>query len=135
MATESAESLVGFWRGTYGDGTLVSLTETPTGFVMASAEQFPKRLALHRIPTGSPVAQFRSTGGRTYAGVHGRWYQPSLRFARWSRLTLILDPSGTMLSGILADGGEHIVYRRAVAGAAPTSGQEPGRRPVGLTRL
>ncbi len=113
------DPLVGLWRGAFGDGTLVEITGTPAGYAMTSLEPYPKRrLALRRIPAGSAVARLHRTGGTSYGGVHGRWWETSLRLAEWSAVWLTLDPAGMTLSGTIAgnstDPGAHLTYRRAL---------------------
>ncbi len=131
------DSLVGLWRGTYvlrggappgwqgpyGD-LLVSMTGTPAGYTMTSMEAYPtKRFALHRLPAGTLVAQLHWTGGSSYGGVHGTWWVDTWRFARWNQTWLTLDPSGTTLSGPVANHHEDLVYRRVL-------GEQDPRRPA-----
>ncbi|BCJ78126.1 hypothetical protein CS0771_76700 [Catellatospora sp. IY07-71] len=114
------DPLVGLWRGAFGDGTLVEIVGTPAAYAVTSLEPYPKRrLALRRIPAGSAVALLHRTGGSSYGGVHGRWWETNLRLAEWSAVWLTLDPRGMTLSGTIAgtatDPGAFLSYRRALA--------------------
>jgi hypothetical protein len=122
--------VTGDWYVTYGNTTVVEITESGGMFTITATE--PVELlggSSCFLPDGTVIARgISETATDKYSGEHGLWYASNCEFAYWTTLELTLEGEtlrGTLGSGCGGGCGSVLFTRQAVAAPPKASIESP----------
>jgi hypothetical protein len=127
-AASTSDSIVGDWYVTYGNTTVVEITESGGMFTITATEPVEVSGGSCFIPAGTVLARgISETATDKYSGEGGLWYESTCAFAYWTSLELTLEGEtlqGSYGSGCAAGCGP-VFTRQAVAAPPKASIESP----------
>ena len=118
-AASTSDPIVGDWYITYGNTTVVEITESGGVYTETATEPVQVTGSSCYLPAGTVISTFKVSGGG-YSGEHGLWFM-SCSFNKEAPMTLKLE--GNTLSGEIV-GFERLVYTRQAVAAPPKASIE-----------
>src|ERR1700683_425420 len=116
-AALTSDPVVGDWYVTYGNTTVVEITESGGVYTETSTEPVQVTGSSCYLPTGTVISTFKVSGGG-YSGEHGLWFTSDCSFDKEAPMTITLE--GDTLSGEIV-GFERLVFTRALPDVVTSS--------------
>lgn len=121
-ASASTDPVVGNWRVTFGNTTVVAITSSGGTYTVTATEPVQVTGSSCYLPPGTVIATF-SGSGSTYTGQGGLWYTSNCAFYEWTSLEVTLE--GDTLTAKYGNGCasspscEKAVFTRVTPAPAP----------------
>jgi hypothetical protein len=89
-ASASSDPVVGDWRVTFGNTTVVAITNSGGTYTVTATEPVQVTGSSCYLPQGTVIATF-SESGSSYSGQGGLWSTSNCAFLEWTSLELTLE--------------------------------------------
>ena len=89
-ASASTDSVVGNWRVTFGNTTVVAITNSGGTYTVTATEPVQVTGSSCYLPPGTVIATF-SGSGNSYSGQGGLWFTSNCAFDEWTSLEVTLE--------------------------------------------
>jgi hypothetical protein len=119
-AASISDPIVGDWYVTYGNTTVVKISESGGVYTETSTEPLQVVGGSCYLPAGTVISTFHEVSGGSYSGEHGLWFTSNCSFATEAAMTLKLE--GNTLSGEVV--GFALVFTRPAVAAPPKASIE-----------
>jgi hypothetical protein len=119
-AALTSDPVVGDWNVTYGNTTVVTISESGGVYTETSTEPLQVVGASCYLPVGTVISTFHEVSEGRYSGEHGLWSTSNCSFAGEAPMTLKLE--GNTLSGEVV--GFPLVFTRPAVAAPPKASIE-----------
>ena len=116
-AASASDPIVGDWYVTYGNTTVVKISESGGVYTETSTEPLQVVGGSCYLPPGTVISTFHEVSAGGYSGEHGLWFTSNCSFDTEAPMTLKLE--GNTLSGEVV--GFALVFTRAVPDAVTSS--------------
>lgn len=121
-ASASSDPVVGDWRVTFGNTTVVAISNSGGTYTVTATEPIQVTGSTCYLPPGTVIATFSGSGG-SYSGQGGLWFMSNCSFAEWTSLEITLE--GDMLTAKYGNGCasspscEKAIFTRVTSPPAP----------------
>jgi hypothetical protein len=121
-ASASTDPVVGDWRVTFGNTTVVAITNSGGTYTVTATEPVQVTGSSCYLPPGTVIATF-SGSGSSYSGQGGLWFTSNCAFYEWTSLEVTLE--GDTLTAKYGNGCasspscEKAIFTRVMASPAP----------------
>jgi uncharacterized protein (DUF2147 family) len=127
-ASASSDPVVGDWRVTFGNTTVVAISGSGGTYTVTATEPVQVTGSSCFLPPGTLIATFSGSGG-SYSGQGGLWYTANCAFDEWTSLEVTLE--GDTLTAKYGNGCASspscakAVFTRVTPSAAPAPPPTP----------
>jgi uncharacterized protein (DUF2147 family) len=119
-AASTSDPIVGDWHVTYGNTTVVKISESGGVYTETSTEPLQVVGGSCYLPAGTVISTFHEVSGGSYSGEHGLWFTSNCSFDTEAPMTLKLE--GNTLRGEVV--GFALVFTRPAVAAPPKASIE-----------